>query len=142
MNRGLRPFLTRRTARALLALLAVWLLLPAASSRAGCVYSHGATTGGVAHLDMLALTGALMPADAGRGPSLPISPCAGLRCSSDPAPPAPSVPLAPPRADFWSWAAALTDATTARPPFAFGLAAGEPVLHPSHHALPLLRPPR
>jgi hypothetical protein len=134
-----RPLTTMRTAAAaLLALAGFSLVVPAGSARAGCVYPHGAPGKGVAHLDLLARNGALTTPD-GRVPSLPLSPCAGLRCSNDPAPSSPPVPLAPARAESWGDLLGLppVDRPTSR-----RLAAAEPVVHPSHHSLPLLRPPR
>lgn len=130
--------MTRSAAGALLALLAVGLAAPGA--RAGCIFPHQATGGGPAHLDHLAMAGALSGIDEDpAGPARPLSPCAGLRCSGDPAPSAPSVPVASPRAEHWGCLAAPVVATD---PTAIPLPVSEPSARPSHRGPAPFHPPR
>jgi hypothetical protein len=123
---------------ALLALLAGLTAAPREASAAGCV--HPGTTGGAAHLDGLAAVGALAPIDAGPSRPLPVSPCAGLRCSTgDPFAPAPAAPTIGPRADTWGILPGAAPAAGRDPaPFPFD----EPDARPLRSVVALLRPPR
>jgi hypothetical protein len=129
----------RTAAGALLALLAFGVVWPS-GAQAGCLYPHGASPGrGVAHLDGLALAGALsVPIDEA-SPAAPVSPCAGMRCSNDPAPPAPSVPPASPGAERWGCLAGLGfDPELSPSP----LPSDEPAARPRHRGPSPFHPPR
>ncbi|AMV36272.1 hypothetical protein [Planctomyces sp. SH-PL62] len=101
---ALSPIPTRTTASALLALLAFGAASPA-TAWAGCRHPASADVRPeAARLDLLAAVGALA-ADQPT-PPLPASPCAGLRCSSDPTPAAPTTLAAASRIDRWGCLAA------------------------------------
>jgi hypothetical protein len=129
----------RTAAGALLAFLALGVLGPA-GARAGCLYPHGTAPGrGVAHLDALALAGALSVPIEDAIPAAPVSPCAGLRCSGEPAPSAPSAPVVPPRSQDWGClAGALSDPDPSSSP----LPVGGPAVRPRHGGPSLFHPPR
>jgi hypothetical protein len=129
----------RSGAVALLALLAGLTVAPRAADAAGC--AHPGATAGAAHLDGLAAIGALADADAqDRSRPLPVSPCAGLRCSTgDPFAPAPTAPPLGARAESWGLPPVPTP-TAGMDGSSF--LADEPAARPRRLAATLLRPPR
>ncbi len=89
----------------LLAILTSGLVLPSAA-RAGCAGHYGDSrspaNGGVAHLELLGLTGAL-PVPAEGMPGDRPKPCSGALCSGNPAPPLSTIPSVP-RSSGGQWA--------------------------------------
>lgn len=129
----------RTTAGVLSALLAVSLVAPGAA-RAGCLHPLAAAASqGPAHLDLLATAGALAALADETPPSPPVSPCAGLRCSGEPAPVPSPVTTAIPRAVPWGLLAGQDCSAdpTGRP-----LPPGTLVLHPTHGGPSPFHPPR
>jgi hypothetical protein len=137
---------TRPTTVAIPSALGVLLTLAAfgvvspAGARAGCVYPHSAGGGGPAHFDLLALAGA-PDVEGNEAPAAPPSPspCAGLRCSGDPAAPLPSGTVAVPRAELWGCLMSPMPRET-RPGFRRLL--DDLDAHPSHGGPTTFRPPR
>lgn len=131
---------TRRVVGVLAALLAAWLVAPG-GAWAGCIHPlSGMSSHGPAYLDMLATAGALAdPADGSPAAPPPASPCAGLRCSSDPAPAPSPVTAATPRPLPWGiLAARFAPADNGR----VLLAAESAALHPTHGGPCPFHPPR
>lgn len=94
----------------LLAILTSSLLLPS-TVRAGCAGHYGNSpspgNSGVAHLELLSLTGAI-PAPAEGMPGDRPKPCSGALCSGNPAPPLSTIPSVPPSSgDQWALPAFL-----------------------------------
>ena len=114
-------------------------VLGARGARAeGCAARHDLRAG-VANFDLLTSRGALAAPD-GALPAIPISPCAGLKCSAgDPIPPSPSGPvptLRPERWGLWANSATTTDSG------AFLSFRDEAAVLPAATAQALFRPPR
>lgn len=126
----------RRTAGALLALLAFGAAWPSAA-QAGCLYPHGAALGHEgAHLDRLALAGALSAPIDEVDPPAPMPTCTGLRCSNEPAPTAPAVaPVAKPCGDLANLAS-NPDTTSSPWP------SDDPAVRPRHRGASPFHPPR
>jgi hypothetical protein len=135
----LRPVRMRNTSAMLLALLALGIAGPS-RARAGCLYPHGTAPGrGVAHLDRLALAGALsVPIDEA-APSQPVRPCAGMRCSNDPAPAPPSAPVVAPGAEQWGH---LMGARTGPDSSGSPLPSNDRLVRPRHRGPSPFHPPR
>lgn len=129
----------RSGAAVLLALLAgLTISAPREVAAAGC--SHLAMPAGMAYLEGLAATGALVPLDAKTSRPIPGSPCAGLRCATDtpfaPAPAGSSIRL---RAETWGLLPCPVRTANSQPiPFSVD----EPAARPLRRAVTLLRPPR
>jgi hypothetical protein len=97
----------RNAAVALLALLAFGVAWPPAA-QAGCADHHGIASGrGAAHLDGLALAGALSPPISEEDSSAPVPRCSGLHCSNDPTPFPPAGLTANPGVEQWGLLAKL-----------------------------------
>ena len=94
---------------------------------------------GIAHFDLLTSAGALAWSDPSRS-GIPISPCAGLRCSAgDPSPPPPAAPVSTLRSERWG---DLTVPPADSPLGASLLSFVEATAHPVHVGSALFRPPR
>jgi hypothetical protein len=89
---------------------------------------------GPLHLDQLAAAGALPDT-----PPLPVSPCAGLRCSGEPAPVVPVDRPAPPRAEHWAFTWTLETETDAD---SHPLPASAWPVRPRHCGPAVFHPPR
>jgi hypothetical protein len=126
----------------LLALLVLGGSLPCAA-RASCLNSHvssnSKTFAGSAHLELLALTGAL------KGPREEIPnqrplPCTGAMCSGNPAPPLSPVPSVPPSSgEQWAVASAAPDVNE---PSLLAYQAFEVALRPVEGLCSVFHPPR
>jgi hypothetical protein len=129
----------RSTAGAILALLAFGAAWPS-GVQAGCLYAHGPAPGlGAVHLDRLALAGALPVPIHGAEPPAPAPPCAGMRCSNDPAPTPPAALVVAPAAEHWGDLADLVsdpDITSSRLP------CDDPAVRPRHGGESPYHPPR
>lgn len=98
-----------RTAAVLMALLAGFLVAPAAVEAAGCAYPHylsipdaSAAAGNLDLLSALGRDAAPLP-----DPTTPApTPCGSWRCHEAPSSPAPLTPITAPRGDFWLFSAA------------------------------------
>lgn len=122
---------------AVLALLASTLGARGARA-ADCAARHGSRPG-IAHFDLLTKASSLSRFEGYRS-SIPISPCAGLRCSAgDPSPPSPSVPVSTLRSERWG--TVLVPPTTAASGVSH-LEFNELTLHSAEAGLNLFRPPR
>ena len=129
----------RNTAGVLLALLVYGVAWPS-GAQAGCLYTHGTAPGrGVAHLDRLAQAGALsLPIDE-PDPPAPATPCAGMRCSNDPAP-VPPEPPSPHRAtEQWGY---LVDLASGPDITSSPFPCDDPAVRPRHRGVSPFHPPR
>lgn len=129
----------RNTAGAILTLLAFGVAWPS-GVQAGCRYARGTSPHlGAAHLDRLALAGALsVPIDEADPPA-PVPPCAGMRCSNEPAPASPAPPTVPPAAEQWgnlADPASCPDITSSPWP------CDDPAARPRHRGASPFHPPR
>jgi hypothetical protein len=139
MRRPDARYAMRIAAGVLLALLASGIARPT-GALAGCLHLHGSGLGrGAAHLDRLALAGALSLPIEDATPSPPASPCAGLRCSSDPAPGPSPVPIPAPRTEPWG---DLAGRTPPADPSSAPLPLEAAALRPTHGGPPPFHPPR
>ena len=132
-----RRYLWTRIALGGVLALLVWAG-PSSRARAGCSFPHASADLGAAHLDRLALGGALTLPE-GTTPRVPISPCAGLKCSSDPASPVPATPAASPRSEQ---GACVLPTPLAHSAGLCSLAEEDPAGHSLRLGLSLFRPPR
>ena len=129
----------RNTAGMLLALLALGVAWPS-GAQAGCRDAHVPLLGrGDAHLNLLAQAGALTMPIADAVPPPPASPCAGMRCSNEPAPAPPLAPAPAPTAERWSHLAGRASGPdiTSSP-----LICDDPVIRPRHRVVSPFHPPR
>jgi hypothetical protein len=130
---------SRKTAGALLALLLFVVARPS-GARAGCAYAHVDPPGrGAAHLERLALAGALsMPTD-DADPPAPVPPCAGLHCSNDPAPASPASPVIGPVGEHW---VCLSDLASGRDLTSTAFPSDDPAVRPRYRVASPFHPPR
>lgn len=138
MNRTAFGRMTRIGPGAALALLFLALSAPTPVRGDECAGRHGYRAG-VAHLDLLADAGGIEPSDAS-APLVPISPCAGLKCSGEgPIPTSPTTPIPSLRSERWGALTAIA------PPAAAGarlIAFDTSRPRPIQTGSSLFRPPR
>ena len=123
---------------------ASWLLLlfgvawPSGRTGRLPLRAHNAPGRRAAHLDRLARAGALSRPIDEADPPAPVSPCAGMRCSNDPAPAPPAAPRRP-AAEQWGYLADLAsgpDITSSPSP------GDDPAVRPRHRGASPFHPPR
>ena len=133
-------FLTmRNTVGAILSLLAFGVVWPS-GAQAGCHYTNGPSPWrGAAYLELLAQAGALsVPIDEAYPPA-PVPPCAGMRCSNDPAPAPSGAPAVVHAAEQWGY---LTDFATGPDITSSPLPCDDPAVRTRHRGVSPFHPPR